>query len=262
MSIEWTVVCCILGIWVATTLGSATVWIVKRNLSARASNIILGFASGIMLSSAIFGLLLPSIEEANTEWSSIPFVPVLVGFLLGCLALAALDKIVPHFHEHGKIEEGMKNEKLSRPTKFLFAVTIHNIPEGIAVGLICGLALRSKTPEAVAAAVSLATGIALQNMPEGSAVSVPMLEYGTSRWKAFLWGSFSGIVEPLFAVISLFIVSSVDAFLPWLLSFAAGAMIYVTVDELLPSARKEGMEHYGLWAFLLGFICMSMMEFI
>ena len=255
-----TILSCLL-IFFSTALGSALVFFVRKNMSSKVSNMILGFASGIMISAGIFGLLIPAIEESSIGYGDLAILPVVIGFVLGGLFLNLLDKIVPHFHKERNEEEGPKNN-LTKQIKFFLAVMIHNIPEGLAVGFACGLALKNNDPTLILSALSLAIGISIQNFPEGTAVSIPLHEQGMSKTKAFLYGSFSGIVEPLFAIVGLFVASSFTMLLPWLLAFSAGVMIYVTIDELLPAARKEGHEHFGLWAFMLGFIVMLSLEIL
>ena len=244
----------------ATVLGSSFVFFFRRSLTPKMNNLILGFAGGIMVSASIFGLILPSIDESKTLFPEYAWLAPILGFILGCLFLWLLDKIVPHFHENTGVEEGLKIS-LNKNLKFLLAVTIHNIPEGLAVGFACGLALRGGDAALIGAALSLAIGIAIQNVPEGAAVSIPMYSDGMSRGKAFLYGSASGFVEPLFGVIGLFL-AQLSIITPWLLAFAAGAMIYVTLDEILPDSRKEGFEHYGLWAFIAGFVIMMALELL
>jgi len=256
---------CISMIFIATTLGSSLVFFFKKDFSVKVNNMILGFASGVMIASAFFGLLNPAIEQAGSLFSNkyLMSIPVIVGFLAGGLLLLLLDKIIPHFHALTDTEEGYHSDRVSsRQLKFFLAVTIHNIPEGLSVGFVCGYALSQNTPLAIAAALSLSIGIAIQNIPEGSAVSIPMLSDGIKKPKAFTFGMLSGIVEPIFAVIALFVASSLEESLPWLLSFAAGAMIYVTIDELLPSARKGNLVHYGLWSFMFGFVVMMALEIL
>ncbi|MBP5092026.1 MAG: ZIP family metal transporter [Bacilli bacterium] len=247
-------------IFLATTLGSSFVFFFTKSLSPKMNNMILGFAGGIMVSASIFGLILPSIEESKTLFPDYSWLAPIAGFILGCLFLWTLDKVVPHFHENTGIEEGPKSS-LNKNLKFFLAVTIHNIPEGLAVGFACGLALRGNDPALSWAAMSLAIGIAIQNVPEGAAVSIPMYSDGMKRGKAFTFGTMSGIVEPLFGVIGLFL-AQLAMVTPWLLAFAAGAMIYVTLDEILPDSRKEGFEHYGLWAFIAGFVIMMALELL
>lgn len=262
-------VICLGMIFLATTLGSALVFFFKKNFGDKVGNIIIGLASGIMVAAAFFGLLIPAIEESEKTYTNplIAFMPVVGGFILGGLFLYVLDKVIPHYHEQSKEEEGIKTNKITRHTKFFLAVTMHNIPEGISVGLACGLFLNSFSSgnpdqSLMWGAISLAIGIAIQNVPEGAAVSIPLLEDGISKPKAFLMGTASGVVEPIFGIIAVFVASALDAAMPYMLSFAAGAMIYVTIDELLPEARRGNYVHYGLWSFMIGFALMMSLEII
>ena len=253
-------------IFLASTLGSAFVFFFKKNYSSKVQSGIIGLASGIMIATSFFGLLLPSIDYANNNYSeyNIAFLPVILGFLLGCGAMALLDFLVPHAH-HSKEEFSEGHEykrKLNKQTKFFLAVTMHNIPEGMAVGVACAIALSVGTNAYISGALALAIGIAIQNVPESAAVSIPMLSYGYSKPKAFLYGTLSGIVEPVFGAIALVISANVsDLVMPWLLAFAAGAMIYVTIDELLPDMKKEE-SHIGIWAFVLGFVITMLLEMV
>ena len=249
-------------IFLSNTIGASFVFFIRKQLSSKISNAVLGFTSGIMICAGIFGLLIPSIEEAHVYYPNLPFLPVLGGFLLGGLVLFLLDKIIPHFHQSGANEEGPKSSKLSKQFKFLLAATIHNIPEGLSVGFACGIALTLKTDAAMISALSLAIGMSIQNLPEGAAVSIPLHDEGLSKGKSFLLGTLSGAVEPIFGLLGLLLATSLSSLMPWLLAFGAGAMIYVTIDELLPSARKDGFEHYGLWAFMIGFSIMMLLEII
>ncbi len=254
---------CLGLIFLSTSLGSTLVFFFKRNFSDKVGNVIIGLASGIMVSASFFGLLLPSMELAKQSQylpNYFSFLPPLLGFLLGGFLLYIMDKLIPHLHLNSGEEEGPKT-KLSKNVKFFFAVTIHNIPEGISVGLACGLALANQGETSyVGAALSLAIGIAIQNFPEGAAVSIPLLEEGISKPKSFLMGVASGVVEPIFGLITLLIAPYVKEALPYLLSIASGAMIYVTIDELLPEARKGDYVHYGLWSFMIGFAIMMVLE--
>lgn len=249
-------------IFLATTLGSFLVFFFKKNFSNKVSSIILGFASGIMLAAGLFGLLVPSLEEANKLYKEYAPFPVVIGFLLGGLILFALDKIVPHIHQDTHEEEGKEIRKVPTHLKFFLAVTLHNIPEGLAVGFACGLAIKLNTQEAMLSALSLAIGIAIQNFPEGAAVSIPLLDEGLNKSKSFVYGMLSGIVEPLVGIIAVFIASSLEMLLPWLLAFGGGAMIYVTIDELIPSMRESGHQHLGLWMLMLGFAIMMVLEMV
>jgi ZIP family zinc transporter len=247
-------------IFLGTILGSMMVFFMKKNFSNRVSALIMGFASGVMIAAGFLGLLVPSIEEATISYGDASVFPVVVGFLLGGLLLFLLDKLIPHIHIVDNEEEGAKSNKVSRQMKFFLAVTIHNIPEGLAIGFALGLAYTLNDNGAFFAALSLAIGMTLQNIPEGAAISVPMLKEGISKPKAFMYGFFSGVVEPIFAIVGLLLASSLTMLLPWLLAFSAGAMIYVTVDELLPAMRENGYYHLGLWAFMIGFAIMMVLE--
>ena len=260
MDIIEIVILSLILIFISTALGSELVFFFKRNFSERVSNTILGLASGIMIAAGVFGLLIPSIEEADSIYGSIAVVPVVVGFILGGLLLTLLDKIIPHFHKPREEEEGIEVKNLSRHIKFFFAVLIHNIPEGLAVGFSCGLALKLNDMTAAMSALSLAIGMSIQNFPEGAAVSIPLLDEGMSKPKAFLFGSLTGIVEPIFGLIGILLATSLYSLMPWLLAFSAGAMFYVTIDELLPSACKGNHAHFGLWAFMVGFSLMLILE--
>lgn len=250
-------------ILVGTTVGSAFVFFVKKNLSYKTHSVIMGFASGIMIAAAFLGLINPAIESAkNLYGKGIMIFPVIIGFGVGGLILFALDKILPHFHITTNEEEGKKSN-ISKGLKYFFAVAIHNIPEGLAVGFACGVAFTTSGDQQTAAlmsALSLSIGIAIQNIPEGIAISVPLMEDGFSKPKSFFFGILSGVVEPIFAVLALFLLQSSNMLLPWLLSFAAGAMIYVTVDELIPSMREYGHFHRAIWAFMIGFAIMLVLE--
>lgn len=247
-------------IFLATTLGSAFVFFFKKGFSDKTNNLILGFAGGIMISASFFGLLLPSIEESKTYFPSCSYLAPILGFLLGGLFLYLLDKIVPHFHKNTGVVEG-KQSAWSKNVKFFLAVTMHNIPEGLSVGFACGLALKGDDVSLIYSCLSLALGIAIQNIPEGAAVSIPLFGDGMSKGESFLFGTASGVVEPIFGILGLFL-ARLSYVTPWLLSIACGAMIYVTLDELLPESRKGGYEHYGLWSFMIGFALMMALEIL
>lgn len=255
-------------VFLATTLGSSFVFFFRKPMGPKIKSMVLGFAGGIMISASFFGLLLPSIEQSQSSeiYSNIAYLPPTIGFLLGAALLFGLDKIIPHFHKLQNVEEGPTNVKpLSQNLRFFLAVTMHNIPEGLAVGFACGLAL-SHQGEADAAslcfaAFSLALGIAIQNVPEGAAVSLPMYSDGMKKRNAFFFGTASGAVEPIFGVIALFL-AKLSVVTPWLLAFAAGAMIYVTLDEILPEAREDRFSHHAMWSFMLGFALMMVLEVV
>lgn len=254
----------------ATTLGALGVLFTKKKLSERANNTILGFASGIMIAAAFFGLLNPAIAQSSS-YGDLDFLPIVIGFILGGLLLFSLDRIVPHIHVaigKERHEEGIKAKSVSKSAKFFLAVTLHNIPEGLAVGFACGLIFQNignvsagELNALMFSAIGLAIGIGIQNVPEGFAVAIPLVqEEGFSRRKAFFFGTLSGIVEPIFAIIAIFVAQSIDWLMPWLLSFAAGAMVYAVVEDLMPDFQKSEDSHYGIWAFMIGFAIMMVLE--
>lgn len=247
----------------STMLGSAMVFLFKKNISKKMNAIILGFASGIMIAASIFGLLIPSMEESSSSniYGKLSFFPPVLGLLLGALMLYVLDKVIPHLHKGSNEEEGLKSN-LNKNIKFFLAVTIHNIPEGLSVGFLVGsLFLMKSDASNIAAtqALILAIGIGIQNIPEGAAVSIPMFGDGISKKKSFLFGTLSGLVEPIFMGIGI-AIAQLKILNPWLLSFSAGAMLYVTLDELLPESRKNGFDHFAMWAFMIGFSIMLILE--
>lgn len=250
-------------ILVGTTLGSLFVFFLRKEISNKWSSIILGFAGGIMMAAAFLGLIVPSIEQSESFYENISFLPPLIGFIAGGLLLWGLDKLTPHMHLISGDQEGMENHKMSNDLKFFLAVTIHNIPEGLSVGFAAGLALANKdNPELAFLCLALAIGIAIQNIPEGLAVSVPLYTKGMKKGKAFLYGFGSGVVEPIAAIVGLFIAKVAGVVTPWLLSFAGGAMIYVILDDLIPESRKKGFEHFALWSFMIGFAIMMTLELV
>ena len=250
----------IIIIFLGTTLGSALVYLFKKDLSPKVNTIILGFAAGVMIAAAIWGLIIPSIEGASS-WGSARFVPALIGFVLGGVFMVLIDKLVPHFHKGTGEEEGIKAQ-ISKPTKMLLAMTIHNVPEGLAVGFAFGGAFVIGTQEAFLAALGLAIGIAIQNFPEGAAVSLPMAKEIGNKHKAFLYGFASGVVEPVAAILGFFLAAGLSAAMPWLLSFAAGAMIFVVVEDLIPDAHLEENPHLGTFGVMAGFAIMMVLEIV
>ena len=246
-------------IFLATTAGSAMVFFLKNGISGRLNTLFLGFASGVMVAASVWSLLLPSIEQAEEGFGRLSFLPAVIGFLLGGAFLVLIDKLVPHIHKGTNEEEGIKSH-LSKKSKLFLAVTIHNIPEGLAVGLAFGAANYSGADAAFVSALGLAIGMAIQNFPEGAAVSLPFYSASGSRGKAFLYGTLSGAVEPLFALLGFFLAAYVSAAQPWLLSFAAGAMIFVVVEDLIPDAHLSEHPHFGTWGALIGFALMMALD--
>lgn len=267
MGITYTIIGTII-IFLATTLGSALVFVVKKNISNKVKEIIYGFSSGIMFSAAVFGLLIPAFDDkSSTSYMDEKFIWIIpvVGFLLGCLFIYLLDKLIPHIHKNssGDVEEGVKNN-FSRGNKLFLAVTLHNIPEGLNVGLAFGVALASKDMSSplFLSALMLSVGMALQNLPEGAAISIPLLEEGYSKSKAFWFGTFTGLVEPIAAAIGILLSFQVSQFMPWGLSFAAGCMIYVVVEDLFPELFEHKDSHFGIWAFIVGFVVMMILDLL
>lgn len=245
-------------IFVATSLGSALVLFFKKDISPKVNTAFLGFASGVMIAASVWSLIIPSIEasESYGKWS---FLPAAVGFVIGGFFLVLLDHAVPHLHRGTACEEGPHTKRLKKSAKMFLAVTIHNIPEGLAVGFAFGAAAGGEQGGYIAA-LALAIGMAIQNLPEGAAVSLPMKYETGSRWKAFAYGVGSGAVEPLFAVVGYFLAASVSVLQPWLLAFAAGAMIFVVIEDLIPDARLETHPHLGTWSAMAGFVVMMVLD--
>lgn len=241
-----------------TVLGSAMVFFMKNKINKKVEKLLLGFASGVMIAAAIWSLLIPSIEMAgeqkNTAW-----IPATVGFLLGMTFLLALDSLIPHMHLNNEKPEGIKS-KLKKTTMLVLAVTLHNIPEGMAVGVVFAGLLIGNTGITMAGAFALAIGIAIQNFPEGAIISMPLKSEGMSKIKSFGYGALSGIVEPIGAIITILLTNVVVPILPYLLSFAAGAMIYVVVEELIPESQSGEHSNIGTIGVAIGFVIMMILD--
>ena len=234
-----------------TMLGSAFVFFMKKDIPDRLQKTLLGFASGVMVAASVWSLLIPSIDMAHGS-----VVPTGIGFLLGMGFLLLIDELTPHLHLHAQQAEGPRS-RLSRTAMLALAVTIHNLPEGMAVGVVFagegqGLSL--------SAALAVSIGIALQNIPEGAIISMPMHAEGNSRWRSFLIGSLSGVVEPLGSVAILLMASALGVTLPYLLAFAAGAMLYVVVEELIPETAQGSHTNLSTIGFAVGFVLMMAMD--
>lgn len=245
-------------IFLMTTLGASLVLFLKKEPSKKLNSLFLGFASGIMIAASIWSLLLPSIEM-SCYLNNFKFVPALIGFLFGSTFIFIIDKFSTKITS---LKNTNKKQKItfSKSTKLFLAVTIHNIPEGLAVGFAFGFASNMATQAALLSALSLAIGIGIQNFPEGTAVSLPMVTSGKSKSKAFLIGTLSGIVEPIFAILGYFLAYRIQFIQPWLLSFSAGAMIYVVAEDLIPDAKLESHPHLGTWGVILGFAIMMTLD--
>lgn len=241
-----------------TTLGSAMVFLMKNRLNKKFENFLLGFAAGVMIAASVWSLLMPSIDMA-AEQGKIAWLPAAAGFLLGMIFLLALDSIIPHLHMDSNEPEGIQT-KLKKTTMLVFAVTLHNIPEGMAVGVTFAGALLGDSQITMAGAMTLALGIAIQNFPEGAIISMPLRSEGAGRGKAFLYGTLSGIVEPIGAVLTIILAGMIVPFLPYLLAFAAGAMIYVVVEELIPESQSGEHSNISTIGVALGFVIMMILD--
>lgn len=243
---------------IGTTLGAGCVFFLKNTIKPLLQKGLLGFASGIMVAAAIWSLLIPSLTMSESM-RKLSFIPAVVGFGLGILFLLIMDQIIPHLHIDSDKPEGIKSS-LKNNTMLVLAVTLHNIPEGMAVGVtFAGLAI-GRNGITAAGAIALSIGIAIQNFPEGAIISLPLKSGGTSRKKAFLLGMVSGVVEPIAALITVLMTSLVVPILPYLLSFAAGAMIYVVVEELIPEASAGEHSNIGTIGFAIGFMIMMALD--
>lgn len=241
-----------------TLLGSSMVFLMKNKINKRLEKLLLGFASGIMIAASIWSLIMPSIDMAESQGIT-PWVPAAIGFLSGIVFLLVLDSIIPHLHFDNGKPEGIKST-LKKTTMLVLAVTLHNIPEGMAVGVVFAGAITGNTGITIAGAFALAIGIAIQNFPEGAIISMPLKSEGMSKTKSFLYGALSGIVEPLSAVITILLTNLVLPILPYLLSFAAGAMIYVVVEELIPESQSGEHSNIGTIGVAIGFVIMMILD--
>ena len=249
-------------IFVCTTLGALFVFFIrKKEISPKLNKIFIGFAAGVMFSASFFSLIKPALE------SNVAYMPswliVVISIILGAGFLWFIDKIVPHFHSITNEDEGLKTKRMSKTSKMFLAVTIHNIPEGLSVGIAFGVALSQQNNIALlVGALLLAIGIGIQNIPEGAVVSLPIKSETGSSSKAFVFGMLSGAVEPVAAVIGLFLAMQIQGIMPWALAFAAGCMIYVVAEEMIPEMTNEGYDHFGVWSFVIGFVVMLALDCI
>lgn len=243
--------------FICTSIGATSVFFIKKGAHPDLQKVFMGFAAGIMIAASIWSLLIPAIEMAeengNTAW-----IPAAGGFLLGGCFLWLLDTLLPHLHPGSSSPEGI-NSSLKRSTMLFIAVTLHNIPEGMAVGLTFGMA-SDTIATTIASALALGIGIGLQNIPEGAAISLPLKEEGFSSKKAFLYGTLSGVVEPISGILGVFLIGSLISVMPWLLSFASGAMIYVVAEELIPEANKTEHSNLGTIGVMIGFVIMMTLD--
>lgn len=244
--------------FLGTTLGAACVFLMRKRMPLNLQKGLSGFAAGVMVAASVWSLLIPSIEmTGKSGFASI--VPAVVGFTAGILFLLFLDDIVPHQHIDSNQSEGPKSH-LSKTSKLVFAITLHNLPEGMAVGAALAAALENNVYLPMAGAVALSVGIAIQNFPEGAIVSMPLRAAGNSRMRSFVIGTLSGVVEPVGAVVTILLASAVVPVLPYLLAFAAGAMMYVVVEELIPETQEGTHSNIGTIGFAAGFLLMMILD--
>lgn len=242
-----------------TTFGSAMVFLMKNKIDKNIEKILSGFAAGVMIAASVWSLLIPSIDMTKNSDGQASCFPAAIGFIVGVIFLLILDNVIPHIHIDNNKPEGIK-AKLRKSTMMVFAVTLHNIPEGMAAGITIAGALMENTGITIAGAFALSIGIAIQNFPEGAIISMPLKAEEMSKGKAFLLGTLSGIVEPISALITILITNTIIPILPYLLSFAAGAMIYVVVEELIPESQVGEHSNIGTIGFAIGFVIMMILD--
>ena len=249
-------------IFICTTLGALFVFFIrKKEISPKLGKIFTGFAAGVMFSASFFSLIKPALESEVSYMPS--WLVVVISLVLGAGFLWGIDKITPHFHIQENKEEGLSVKRMSKTSKMFLAVTIHNIPEGLSVGIAFGVALsQQNNASLLVGALLLAIGIGIQNIPEGAVVSLPIKGETGSSDKAFLFGMLSGAVEPIAAVLGLFLAMQIQGIMPWALAFAAGCMIYVVAEEMIPEMTSEGHDHFGVWSFIIGFVIMMALDCI
>lgn len=243
--------------FLGTSLGAAMVFFMRNKISFGVQKILTGFAAGVMVAASFWSLLLPAIDSSG-QLGKLAFLPAAVGFAVGVGFLLLLDEITPHMHFNND-EEGVES-KLKRTTKLILAVTLHNIPEGMAVGVVYAGWMAGSAGVSRVAALTLALGIAIQNFPEGAVVSMPLRAEGMSKWKTFIYGVLSGIVEPIASIFTILAASMVVPVLPYFLAFAAGAMMYVVVEELIPEMSEGEHSNKGTISFAAGFILMMILD--
>ena len=247
--------------FLGTALGAAMVFLLRGAMSDWLKKLLLGFASGVMVAASVWSLLIPSLEMAEQQ-GEVTWLPAAVGFVLGILFLLLLDTLIPHLHIGADQPEGLtRNCQWKRTTMLSVAVTLHNIPEGMAVGVILASAMAEGSMISISAAWALAIGIAIQNFPEGAILSMPLHSEGLGKGKAFLIGALSGIVEPIASILTILLIGVISPALPYLLAFAAGAMMYVVIEELIPEAQAEPHSNIPTLGFTAGFVLMMVLDY-
>ena len=241
-----------------TMIGSATVLFMSDRFAGRIHNVLLGFASGVMIAASVWSLLIPAMNESS-EMGKMAWVPAVVGFFIGVLFMLLLDTFTPHLHPDSEKPEGPQS-KLGRSSMLVLAVTLHNIPEGMAVGVVAAGVVTGEIGMSFAGALALAIGLAIQNIPEGAIISLPLRSAGNSRKRAFAYGTLSGIVEPIAAILTIVFIEHLIGVFPYMLAFAAGAMIYVVVEELIPESHGGRHSNLPTIAFAVGFALMMVLD--
>lgn len=245
--------------FIGTSLGSAMVFFLKKRIAPKFEKMLLGFAAGVMIAASVWSLLIPSIDMSKGN-SAPEWLAALVGFLAGIFFLLLLDTVIPHMHIESNNQEGIRTNSISKTTMMLFAVTLHNIPEGMSVGVAFAGAMMKDSGITATAAMALAIGIAIQNFPEGAIISMPLCGEGMSKKKAFICGVLSGVVEPVGGFITILIAGIITPVLPYLLSFAAGAMMYVVIEELIPESQNGEHSNIGTIGAAVGFALMMVLD--
>ncbi len=245
---------------IGTALGAACVFFVKDKINKTLERSLTGFAAGVMVAASVWSLLIPSMEHSE-NMGTLSFLPAAIGFWVGVLFLLCLDKLIPHLHRNANEAEGPKSS-LTRSSMLVLAVALHNLPEGMAVGAVLAGAMHGDAVVSGAGALALSVGIAIQNFPEGAIISMPLKNEGLSRGKSFLYGLASGVVEPLGALLTILAAGFVLPLLPYFLSFAAGAMMYVVVEELIPEMSEGGHSNIGTIMFAVGFTVMMVLDVV
>lgn len=242
-----------------TSIGAASVFLFRGKNQGLAQTLFLGFAAGVMIAASVWSLLLPAIQQAE-EMGEPGWIPAAGGFIIGAVFLMILHALLPHLNIGKKDPEGLPS-KWNKSTLLFTAITLHNVPEGMSVGLLFGMAAQSGgDPGMVSMAIALAIGIGIQNIPEGAAVSLPMYAEGVSKGKAFLFGTLSGLAEPVFGCLVVLVIGFITPFMPWMLAFAAGAMMFVVVEELIPDAHFSDYSNWGTIGALCGFLVMMILD--
>ena len=245
--------------FLCTTIGSAAVFVIRGEKGGRAQTLFLGFAAGVMIAASVWSLLIPAIDRAE-EMGQIGWIPAAGGFVLGAAFMFVLHALLPHFNIGKDHAEGLPS-KWNRSALLFSAVTLHNIPEGMSVGLLFAMAAQQGgDPMLSSMAIALALGLGIQNIPEGAAVSLPLAQEGMSRTKAFLMGSLSGLAEPVFGCLVVLAVGFITPYMPWMLAFSAGAMMFVVAEELIPEAHLSRHSTFGTAGVLAGFLVMMILD--